>query len=371
MQIEDPAGNYDAETVTKALTGRSGPRRISFRYDRLDKANNYLGPIVDVIGGSIDYNMLADIKRTGKFTVRDTAVINYISDRIRPWIRLAMPDGGYVEWPQGVFLLSTPKRTRAIDGVITRDIDAYDQLLILKETKSPGRYTVASNALYTTAIKALSDADGLTSSIIPSTLRLPSAMEWDPGTSHLQILNDLLAAINYESAFFNELGTLICRPYLSPAIRGAEYAYLTDSSSVIKGALDQTIDLFSVPNQWVLVVSEADQAPLVATYTNTNPASVTSTVSRGRTITDHRTESDAADQVTLDAKVARLAFEASQIYESVEFGTFLMPIHSNADVYDLGFTDLGVGSKYSETGWSVDLKAGSTMKHKVRRIVNV
>jgi hypothetical protein len=163
---------------------------------------------------------------------------------------------------------------------------------------------------------------------------------------------------------------LVCRPYKSPAERAPEYTYATDQASVIRGEVAQTIDLFDIPNKWVLVKSEADQAPLTATYTNTSTTSPTSTISRGRTIVDFRTD-DAADQATLNAKAARLAFEASQVFESVEVSTAAMPMHSNADVVAFEIHGLAVADKYSEQSWELPLEVGASMTHTVRRVVTL
>jgi hypothetical protein len=207
--------------------------------------------------------------------------------------------------------------------------------------------------------------------ITSSDLVLPASMEWEPGTSKLEIINDLLSAINYTSAVFDENGAFVAKPYVAPSVRGSEFTYATDSSSVITGDVGQTVDTFNVPNKWILVVSEPERPALIGTYVNSDPMSPTSTVSRGRTIVDYRTEQTAADQVTLDAKAARLAFEASQVYEKISFKTGLMPFHSDSDTYNLIIDGLVVDNKYSETAWSMDLEAGSTMSHEVRRITNV
>jgi len=284
---------------------------------------------------------------------------------------IELPDTrpGYVEWPLGVFLLATPKRTLGDDNVVRREVTAYDQLLVLTDDKVVDRYSIAAGTKYTDAINTLTF--GLARAVIPSSLALPAPMEWEPGTTKLRILNDLLGAINYEGAWFDERGVLICRPYQSPTDRAPEYDYATDARSVIGGELGQTVDLFSVPNRWVMVKSEADQAPLTATYTNTSSSSPTSTVSRGRVIVDFRTEEDAADQATLDAKVARLAFEASQVFENITFVTAAMPLHSNADVINLEVAELGIDGKYSEHTWELPLETGARMSHTVRRVVSV
>lgn len=370
MQAFDPAGKYATSDVIDALTGRYGPRSISFRYDRLDAGNNLLGSVDFVTKCSISYDMLSKIKRTAKISLLDRTPINFLGDRIRPWIRLSMRDGGFVEWPQGVFLLSTPKRTLDANGItVTRDVDAYDQMQTLDDNKILARTTVAAGTLFTAALASFTT--GLSANIVPSASTVPADLEWQPGTTYLSIINDLLGAINYESVFFDEFGVLVCRPYLSPSVRPVEYQYNTDTLSVIAGEVGQTIDLFSIPNVFVLSVVEPDQSVLVSTYTNVNPTSPTSTVSRGRSIVSFVSNASAPDQPTLDALAQRAAFEASQVFETVEFTTALMPIHSNADIIGLGLGGLGVSDKYGETAWSFDLAVGAQMKHSVRRVVNV
>jgi hypothetical protein len=371
MQAFDPAGRYIQQDVVDALTGRYGPRQISFRYERLDTTNAVLDSITNYVEKAhISYDRFASIKRTATFSLLDRSSINYLKDRIRPWVRLAMRDGGFVEWPQGVFILSTPKRRLDPNGVtVIREVVAYDLLQALTDDKILARSTVTAGTLYTSAIATY--AAGYVLNITPSASVLPTALDWPPATSKLAILNQLLGAINYESAFFDELGTFVARPYLSPSVRPAEFDYNTGSASVISGQIEDTLDLFAIPNVFVLTVTEPDQSVLTSTYTNSNPLSPTSTVSRGRSIPSFITSTAAPDQPTLDALAAREAFTASQVYDTVSFSTVLMPMHSNADVYTLNLAGLGIGDKFGEHAWSFDLVVGATMAHSARRIVNV
>lgn len=370
MQPFDPLGVYTPAQVIDALSGKYGTRVMTYRFDRLSELNTFIEPLDYVVSATVSNNALADIKRTAKFKILDRTALNYLKDRVKPWATLAMPDGGKVEWPLGVFLLATPERVLTAAGQLARDVEAYDQLLVLNQDKVTDRYTIAAGTAYTTAVATI--AFGLAASIVPSALTMPTAMEWEPGTTKLRILNDLLAAINYESAWFNEAGVLICRPYISPSDRATEYDYTVDATkSVLTGDVGQTLDLFDVPNKWVLVKSEADQAPITGTYTNTSPTSPTSTVSRGRTIVDFRSETDAADQATIDAKAARAGFEASQVYENIKFQTLAMPLHSNADVLNIVIPGLAVAAKYSEHTWDLPLEPGAKMAHTVRRVVSV
>ncbi|GAB6171987.1 hypothetical protein JCM15765_14650 [Paradesulfitobacterium aromaticivorans] len=367
MQSLDRNG-YTADQVKKAL--HSSSRVMAFHYDLLDSQNTLKRQLDNVLAASVANNTFADIKRTARFTVRDDGSINFLSDRIKPWARLRMPDGGCAEWPLGVFILSTPPRKTDSAGVVTREVEAYDLLQVLVYDKVEDRYVITAGTNYIAAVKAVLDTAGLTAQNLTATDKtLPADRDWPPGTTKLNIVNDLLGAVNYRSLSFDENGLAVAQTYVSPQVRASEYTYKDDDESVIFPEVEQGLDLFAVPNKWVLVVSEPDRDPMMSSYINTNPDSPTSTVNRSRTIVDYQEMMEAADQASLDAKVQRLAFEASQVYEQVDFGTAIMPFHSDGDVLTLEFTALGISAKYSETAWSFELEAGARMKHTIRRVI--
>jgi hypothetical protein len=372
----NPAG-HTKDTILAALRGLSGSRRFSFRYRLLEPSGAVVEEDLDnVLGGSVSQNWLADIKRTATFTMLERGGIDFLSDRIQPVVRLHLPPYGpadWVEYPQGVFLLTTPSRSASVAGVVTREVQGYDQLQVYSDDLLATRYTVATGAVVTTAVTTL-----LASVLVAPKVRvtphagtLTAAKEWEPGTSKLRVINDLLGMINYESLSFDEDGVAVVQPYQSPAARAEEYVYANDHQGLVMPDAGQELDLFAVANHWVLVVSEPDQPPLVAAYTNSNPASPTSTVRRQRTITDYRTEQEATDLTTLQARVARLAVEASQVYEAVTFKTGLMPIHSGNDVYRVTLSSLALNAAYAEQSWTMPLKAGAEMAHVARRVITV
>ena len=352
----------------------AGSRRFSFRYELLDKNNVGKGDLDTVTDATVSMDWLANIKRKLTMTMRDggSLTIDWLSDRIRPWVRLHLPPFGeddWVEWPQGVFLLNSPTRSTDDAGTVWRNVSGFDQGQVYADDKVESRYTVAAGEAYTTAVSTL--LGSVDATITTSSATLPVAREWDPGTSKLRIINDLLDAIAYESLSFDEWGRAVVRPYVLPSHRPEEFVYADGDSSLMLARVDQELDLFSVANKWVLVVSNADQNPITSIYTNTSASSPTSTVRRGRVILDFRTEEDAADQGALDAKAQRLAFEASQVYEALVFSTGTMPIHSGNDVYRISFSPLAVNGAYAETGWTMPMKIGAAMQHKARRVVSV
>jgi hypothetical protein len=364
---------HGADEVHDALTARTGARRFSFRYELLDLTNATVEPALSaVVSGEVAINWLADIKRTANFTIVETGEIDYLSDRLRPHVRLHLPPfdaDDFVEWPQGVFLLSTPSRHIDRHSRITREVAAYDQLQVFADDLVTARYSVTAGTNVVEAIATL--LDGLTASIAPNAATLAATKEWEPGTSKLKIINELLGMINYESLSFDEDGTARVQAYQPPSERGEEWTYATDTAGLIVPESDQELDLFAVANQWTLVVSEPDQAPIISTYTNNDPGSPTSTVRRGRTISDFRIEVEAVDLATLDAKVERLAFEASQAYEAIDFTSALMPVHSGNDVYRIVYDSLAINHKYAEQTWTMVLKAGVPMAHRARRVITL
>lgn len=388
---------FTAEQVKAAIHMAGGSRKIDFRYELLDKNDNVIGKLDNVIDGEISMDSLASIKRTAKFKLKDDGSINFLSDRIRPYLRLYVPpgkllgryyyflqssysaefdlragpnEGGWVEFPLGIFLLSSPTR-KDYNQNVYRDVEAYDGLLILRDDKFDTRYTVPAGMNYRQAVINILASAGITKHNIEQTDKvLPVDMEFAPGTEKLEAINALLQAINYTPLYVDVYGYFTSMTYRSPSIRSAEYTYKDDELSIIYAGMEEELDLFNVPNKWVVVCSNAEQS-LMSSYTNSNPNSPTSTVNRGRTIVDYREVTDIADQQSLDAYVQRIAFEASQVYGKLTFETALNPLHDYSDVLQIEYSPLGISGKYVETSWTMSLKAGARMKHEVRKIINI
>lgn len=368
MQPLTQAG-FTRQQVIDAL--HAPVRTTAFRYELLDADNVGQGDLDTVTGGQVDNNTLADIKRTAKFDVDETGEVDWLSDRIRPWMRLKMPDGTWLEWPQGVFLLSSPTRRVTAEGRQVRQVEAYSQSVVLHDDKVADRYVVDAGTNYIDAVSTLLTAAGIDQQNLSATANVvPVDRSWAPGTSYLAIIRDLLAAINYRSLSFSPSGAAVAKPYQPPSERAVGYTYAADQHSLLSPEADVDFDLFGIPNRWVLTVSEPDTPELTSTYTNDNPASPTSTVSRGRTIVRHE-KVEAADQAALDAKAQRLAFEASQVYEAVEVTTALMPHHEDNDVIELDYPAVGARRSYTEHKWTLPLRSGGQMKHTIRRVVDI
>lgn len=365
--------DYAASKVLQALRGDKARRVWRFRYELLTNDNVRIRDLDNVVGGSVSHDYLAEVKRTAKFTIVDDGRINFLRDRIRPWAGIRMPDGRFMEWPLGVFLLTTPARKVDISGVVTRDIDAYDQTIVLQDDTVPDRYFVNSNYPYTDAIKeVLDNTPGIPSfSVASSTALTPSALEWDPGTSKYRIVADMLNAINFGSLWFDGSGEARATTYINPKSRPAEFEYRTNDVSVVLPDSEQSMDLYSMPNRWVLIVSNSDQPALRAEVSNSDVNSPTSIPNRGRVITSVITDANAPNQAMLNAIAERYKDENGQVYETISFSTGIMPFHENADVYDFEYSGFIGYGRFMETKWEMSLSQGAEMSHEARRSVSI
>lgn len=361
------AGGYSAERVRETLVGH---RAVRFTYERYDVSGRLLGPLSGVWSASVDHSAFAEIKRTAHLQVNNDPEVDYVSERVKPYMQLQMPDGIWLSWPLGLFVMSSPTRRSHTQGEDLRQISAYDQTVLLSENKVGDRYIVPKGTNVVDHVaQILRDVGVAQVNAVHSDKVLPSDREWEPGTPLLKIVNELLAAINYLGLWFDSHGAARLQPYVAPEEGKVGEEYLDNEKSILFPQITSSLDLFDVPNHWVLVVSEPDREPLRAEYTNTNPDSPTSTVSRGITVTDFRTTDQSVDQPTLDAAVRRLAVEASQVYEKVTLETRLMPHHEHLETIRVRARSLDVFDDYQEVAWKMELKAGGRMTHELRKLV--
>jgi hypothetical protein len=408
MQTLGRAG-YSSEEVRDMLHGKYGSRVIKFRYDLLDSSERKKGELKRVHSGEVSMNAFNTIKRTAKFTLEDEYAdkrtyytwqdvddktwfdmqgtyyrelwsidkasalkIDWLNDRIQPFVMFQMPDGGWIEFPLGIFLLSSPTKKDS-NGFTVRQVEAYDGLIILDQDKFTERTYFSAGTLYEDAVREILQSSGINkiNIQIPNGATLPNDKEWATGVSKLQAVNDLLGAVNNTPLWVDASGYFRSQPYERPDERAVGYTYSDQELSIIVEGIEEELDLFDVANSWVVTVSNPEAEPLTARKDNTNPDSPTSIPSRNRRIVDFRQVDDIASQEALDAYVERIASEASQIYGRIKFSTPIMPHHEYYDIIQLEYSPLDISGKFAEASWTIKLEAGAKMTHEVRKVVSI
>lgn len=356
---------FSSDEVKNILTSN---RTISYGFELLDKNDNTIGS-VHASDCRISNNADAKIQRVASMTIIETKDIDFIYDRIRPYMQVEA-QGKKLIYPLGIFLLSSPSR-KAQGGSIARTIDCYDKTQILSDDKFDTRYTVNAGTAYTGAVANIISSAGITKmDFEQSALETAVSIEFPIGTSKLDACNSLLDAINYVPLYADSYGYIRTAPYVLPEARSIDAYYITDKESITCPGAEEELDIFNAPNKIVRYLENAERGVLISSATNDDPNSKLSTVSRGRTIVDIEAVDDVPDQTTLDAMVQRIMAER-KIYQRVIIETLNMPNHEYNDCIYINNSEIDVNGKYIETAWDIDLSTGGKMRHILKKAVSL
>ena len=356
---------FTSEEVKKIL---SGNRVISYGYELLDKNETSIGS-VHAYECHISNNSDAKIQRVASMQIMETKDIDFVYDRIRPYMQVEAK-GEKLAYPLGIFLMASPSR-KAQGGAVGRTIDCYDKTQILDDDKFDTRYNITPGTAYTAAVSNIISSAGIEKiRITQSELELQTDIEFPMGTSKLDACNTLLNAINYVPIYADSYGYICTNPYILPEARAIEAFYATDKNSITCPGAQEEMDIFNVPNKIVRYLENAERELLISSATNDDPTSKLSTVSRGRTIVDIEAVSDVPDQASLDAMVQRIMAE-KKIYQKVIIETLNMPNHGTNDCIYINNSEIDVAGKFIETAWDMDLRIGGKMRHLCKRAVSL
>lgn len=333
----------------------------------------------DPMGDAPDINWFGSSSEWGPFRsclfqgggvgLEPTLIDNLTIGRTIPVNRPTPDETNYVEFPLGVFLLSSPTRDSDRDDVITREVEAYDRTKLFIDDKLTEVLNIPKGTNYTDVISEL--LGDIPKIVEPSNKVAGRDRQFQVGTSIKEVVDTIAEGINYHTLRFDEEGRAIVQPYVNPTNRSPEYHYQDDEISIMFPDVSVKFDSFDIANVWIASISEADGDVIYAKIENHDPTNPFSIPRRGRRIVDYREEEETTDSTSLLRKVKRLQFEANRLYETVSFDTLINPLHSANDCYNITYGPLGIDEKYTEINWEIPLEAGSTMTHTARRVVKL
>lgn len=289
--------------------------------------------------------------------------IDFLTDRLRPVITI-----NDVDYPCGVFVITTETKTRS-DGVEGYTLEGYSLLYLAERKKIETPLYIAAGTNYITAIVNLLTTCGLTNIDAESTSYTfaTDRQDWEVGTSVLDIVNQLLAEISYNSAWVDLSGAVRLTKYEQPSISTVDHIYNSGEYSLIEDYYEITRDRFSKCNVFRVTCENPElDSPMVATSINDSEDSPYSVSKMGRILYTEDVD-NIPSQVALQAYADKLKYQSLQTTEAVVFRTAIVPEHESFDVVALELGDM-VGI-YTETEWRIPISAGGTMEHKARRII--
>lgn len=342
----------------------TGNRREHVRVELLTRSEASLGDLDGVTGGNVQWDASAELPGGGSLTLqeRDQAV-NYSSDRVRPWWVV----DGYGEWPLGVFVMAAPGKAYDDSGT-TRTITLIDKLTVIAEAVLTRTLQVAAGANIIQAVVAQIQAAGETRiAATDSTATLTNPMTWDPGTSRLKVINDLLAAAAYTNLWTDSTGQFRVEPYVAPKNRAVVWDFAEGDTAIHTPTWTHELALWEASNT-VIMTSQATAAGSVffATAVDENPASPTSVVSMGRVLNPIVVENvEASSQADLESQALRRLLDASNVVGKLNVSHAPVPLWVGDTVT---FASQGMNTVATIAKMSVELTPGALIAAEWRQV---
>lgn len=192
----------------------------------------------------------------------------------------------------------------------------------------------------------------------------PTSRVWvfDPQTTWLSIVNDLLASIGYAGIWSDWNGYLRCAPYQLPLDRSIEWVYTDDAATTMLGtkrAIER--DFAFAPNRWVVYRSNnidgatAVEGDGIYTYVN-NSVGDTSVLARGGLVITRPPEGvDVADQSSLIIRAQQIISADMEIPTTIPVEIAPNPLHWHFDRLYLMDSAANLLADVMCTRWSLPL----------------
>lgn len=332
-----------------------------YRFDLLNSANQVIGALQPMTTVSIGNDSSRGIKRTMsnfKMTPADTAAVDVLSDRVRPWMVL----GNGSQYPLGVFLWAQAARRRLSYGV-SSDGSLGDLGIVLAQPLVASR-TIPAGALVTSALAEVANEAGLFDLQLDSssaTVGAPMTYQGgQPSVTYVKVLDDLAGIGGFLSPYFLTTGVLRVRanPDLTTITPTLVY---NDGGRVYEDSIVEQNDTLTAPNRYRAVDTAATNAEVYGDYVL--PAEYPhSYARRGFYLTKRIEATGLANNDAAAAYAQAYALQDPKAYETVNFASPNDPRHETFDAITFR------GETYMELSWAMTLAEGGPMTHTAKRL---
>lgn len=343
------------------LTGNVRQRIDAFRFDVLDVSYNVIGH-VHPIRGSQAPRIELDTTRTlfrsmSNFDVdaNQQGDLNTEKDRIRPV--LVLQNG--VEYPLGVFLFGDASRPRRSWG---RELSAslVDERYILDQPVGRNVGLLPGDNVIAAAVRIVTEVCRCPMSIVSSGTTLTQPLGWQISDRRLKIIEDLTTLVGYLPPYFDNRGTLVFRPVPVPPFSLVIPDY-ESGTRIVKDSVIESDDLLHASNRYIAIDQGATDNPIFGVY-EIPPGAPNSIANRGFPVVEVITLQGLGSTAAAVEAARAAANKDPNQFMQVEFDSTLDPRHDTFNFYTF------LGHTYREIAWSMELRSGAPMHHKVRRV---
>lgn len=255
-----------------------------------------------ITGGQIELSTFSDLKATGTLTFEGVEVPDD-NDLVRIYYSYIDSSGTFTFSPLATMIFSAPQP--AYDGMtISGTLDCQSVLFILSAKKYGAPFTIPAGTKAVQRAIELVESLGLrVNNPDPSAYVVNTDYTFtESEANYLTIVNWLLGAAGYSSAWVDAYGVIQMTPYVEPLERPASIILADDESSIMYPEVTRRSDYSDTPNV-VRLLYETEAESLVASATNIDPDSKASLITRKYEVT----YSESISELSGDTAEERLA----------------------------------------------------------------
>lgn len=342
-----------------------GHRRESLRAELLDRNGKKIRDFEEVHGFRTTAAWLDDIRTGGTMTVQDNHDVDWLRSRVKLWYSF----NGH-EFPQGVYLPATPTGART-SGERYREVELYDRTLVLHRDHHPERVNVEQGeSIMLAVIEEILGAGEVIPSLPNETPTARLAMTWDPGTTRLRIVHDLLKSAGYRNLSVTPDGSYEIVKAIPDSQATPVWSFRDDQySGLYLDGFEDEQDLFSVPNRWIgWTRSDGDEPGLYTVVENHDPASPHSIENLGMVVSRVTEDVEASSQAVLDAIILGNLTEATNATRTIEIEHPWLPIRLE-DVVDFHNTEHGIHVRAKVTHIDTNFNLPGVLSKTTMRVI--
>jgi len=370
-----------------------GDRTTSYRYEILTHdpttgVDTWIGNLDGVQNCAMQLTWNASVKASGTINVYDIDTpaqgklrvrdLNLVTYRFRPVLMIE----GLPDIPLGVYIVVEAPETWTGEGR-TIAIGVQEKTSVLDTDAVTETFVADTSKTILQWVQYVIQSAGETCIIdVAQTATVSTPMVWDPGTTKLQIVNDLLNVLNYNSLRVDGQGNFVIAPYVQPSSRPLNYDLLQGvPRELLYGEMytpswTRDKDWYDVPNRVVAVMSSGmDTPPISGVATNEDESSPYSYQSRGLWKTDVLTgiqvpDGDTATQTAFLQQTALQSLIASSSPQAaVEVIHLPIPIWVG-DVIRFQNSPSGIDGLYVVTAIQIDGQPKGLMTTDLQEILS-
>lgn len=267
--------------------------------------------------------------------------------------------------PLGTFIVQTP--SFSYDGKIRKvSIDAYSPLLELKDAKLPiGFSLLKKDNIMDNAYNIISD--NMRAPVVKATGVLDTLYENYVSDIDEDVLSYVLSLIKYAeySLALDPIGGVMFSPKQDLPTLQPTWTYDDSNSSILYPDIDDSYDLYGIPNVVEVIYSGEDGSGRNVTYyskvVNDNPSSPISTVTRGRIVLHRETSPSISGNPTqeiIDHYAKQLLKDLNTVEHTINYSHGYCPVKIG-DCVRLDYKRAGINNvKAKVISQNIDCKSG-------------